>query len=169
MASTMRRAYYQGALVMHRQFAFEAGSDCLPISVKRKLDRLAIKIGRDQWLGMSSDEKTSISSLPCNSKDEYETLRTFIDDALARRGLQATALTQTVAQLADPPREVPAAVIESAREVGFFMDQTRWSKLDDDQQYALTKLLDPGKKRKRARALAEFLQDQPSFTQHNRA
>jgi hypothetical protein len=152
---------------MHRQFAFEAGSDCLPMSVKRKLDRLAIKIGRDQWLGMSSDEKTSISSR--NSKDECETLRTFIDDALARRGLQATALTQTVAQLADPPREVPAAVIESAREVGFFMDQTRWSKLDDDQQYALTKLLDPGKKRKRARALAEFLQDQPSFTQHNRA
>ncbi len=49
------------------------------------------------------------------------------------------------------------------------MDQTRWSKLDDDQQYALTKLLDPGKKRKRARALAEFLQDQPSFTQHDRA
>jgi hypothetical protein len=169
MASTMRRAYYQGALVMHRQFAFEAGSDCLPMSVKRKLDRLAIKIGRDQWLGMSSDEKTSISSLPGNGKDECETLRTFIDDALARRGLQATALTQTVAQLADPPREVPAAVIESAREVGFFMDQTRWSQLDDDQQYALTKLLDPGKKRKRARALAEFLQDLPSFTQHNRA
>jgi hypothetical protein len=81
---------------MHRQFAFEAGSDCLPMSVKRKLDRLAIKIGRDQWLGMSSDEKTSISSLPCNSKEECETLRTFIDDALARRGLQATALTQTV-------------------------------------------------------------------------
>ena len=45
---------------MHRQFAFEAGSDCLPMSVKRKLDRLAIKIGRDQWLGMNSDEKTSI-------------------------------------------------------------------------------------------------------------
>lgn len=153
---------------MHRQFAFEAGSDCLPMSVKRKLDRLAIKIGR-QWLGMSSDEKTSISSLPCNGKDECETLRTFIDEALTRRGLQATGLTQTVAQLADPPREVPAAVIESAREVGFFIDQTRWSKLDDDQQYALTKLLDSGKKRKRARALAEFLQDQPSFTQHNRA
>ena len=152
---------------MHRQFAFEAGSDCLPMRVK--LDRLAIKIGRDQWLGMSSDEKTSIANLPCNSKDECKTLRTFIDDALARRGLQATTLTQTVVQLADPPREVPAAVIESAREVGFSMDQTIWSKLDDDQQYALTKLLEPGKKRKRARALAEFLQDKPSFIQHNRA
>jgi hypothetical protein len=143
---------------MHRQFAFEAGSDCLPMSIKRKLDRLAIKIGRDQWLGMSSDEKTSIASLPCNSEDECKTLRTFIDDALVRRGLQATTLTQTVVQLADPPREVPTAVIESAREVGFSMDQTVWSKLDDEQQYALTKLLDPGKKRKRARALAEFLQ-----------
>ena len=73
--------------------------------------------------------------------------------------MQVTTLTQTVVQLADPPREVPAAVIESAREVGFSMDQTIWLKLDDDQQYALTKLLDPGKKRKRARALAEFLQD----------
>jgi hypothetical protein len=73
--------------------------------------------------------------------------------------MQSTTLTQAVAQLADPPREVPAAVIESAREVGFSMDQRRWSKLDDDQQYALTKLIDPSKKRKRARALAEFLQD----------
>jgi hypothetical protein len=144
---------------MNRQFAFEAGSDCLPMSVKRKLDRLAIKIGREQWLGLSSEEKTSISSLPCNSKNECEAFRSFIDDLLARRGMQATTLTQTVAQLADPPPEVPAAVIESAREVGFSMNQTRWSKLDDDQQYALTKLLDPSKKRKRARALAEFLQD----------
>jgi len=144
---------------MNRQFAFEAGSDCLPMSVKRKLDRLAIKISREQWLGMSSEEKTSISNLPCNSKNEYENFRSFIDDLLAKRGMQATTLTQTVAQLADPPFAVPAEVIESAREVGFSMDQTRWSKLDDDQQYALTKLIDPSKKRKRARALAEFLQD----------
>jgi hypothetical protein len=144
---------------MNRQFAFEAESDCLPMSVKRKLDRLAIKIGREQWLGMSSEEKTSISSLPCKSKEECETLRSFIDEVLARRGMQATTLTQAVAQLADPPREVPAAVIESAQEVGFSMDQRRWSKLDDDQQYALTKLIDPSKKRKRARALTEFLQD----------
>jgi hypothetical protein len=144
---------------MNRQFAFESGSDCLPMSVKRKLDRLAIKISREQWLGISSDEKTSISNLPCNSKYECETFRSFIDDLLAKRGMQATTLTQTVAQLADPPCEVPAEVIESAREVGFSIDQTRWSKLDDDQQYALTKLIDPSKKRKRARALAEFLQD----------
>ena len=77
------------------------------MAVKSKLDRLAIKIGRDQWLGMSSDEKTSLSSLPCNSKDECETLRTFIDDALAKRGLQATTLMHTAVQLAEPPREVP--------------------------------------------------------------
>jgi TRAP-type C4-dicarboxylate transport system substrate-binding protein len=40
--------------------------------------------------------------------------------------------------------------------VGFLLDQQKWSKLDDDQRYALTKLIDPAKKSKRARALAEF-------------
>ena len=47
-------------------------------------------------------------------------------------------------------------MIESAREVGFLLDQKKWSKQDDDQRYALTKLIDPAKKSKRARALAEF-------------
>jgi hypothetical protein len=42
-------------------------------------------------------------------------------------------------------------VIESAREAGFLLDQEKWSKLD-----AVSKLIDPGKKSKRARVSAEF-------------
>jgi hypothetical protein len=149
--------YGTGESAVNRRFAFETGSDCLPMSVKRKLDRIAIKIGRRQWLGMSPEEQTSISSLPCESKEECETLRSFIYSVLASHGTQPSSLTEVVAQLADPPVEVPAAVIESAKEVGFLIDQAKWLQLDDHQRYALTKLIDPGKKSKRARALAEFL------------
>ena len=46
-------------------------------------------------------------------------------------------------------------VVESGT-TGFLLDQSKWSTLDEEQRYALTKLLDPGKRNKRMRALAEF-------------
>jgi hypothetical protein len=141
---------------VNRQFAFEAEINCLPMSVKRKLDRVALKIGRKQWLGLRPEERMAISHLPSKSKEECEALRIFIRGVLARNSTEPISLPEAVGQLADPPVEVPVAVIESAREVGFLLDQQKWSKLDDDQRYALTKLIDPAKKSKRARALAEF-------------
>ena len=141
---------------MNRQFAFEAEINCLPMSVKRKLDRVALKIGRKQWLGLRPEERMAISRLPSESKEECEAMRIFIRGVLARHSTEPISLPEAVGQFADPPVEVPVAVIESARAVGFLLDQQKWSKLDDDQRYALTKLIDPAKKSKRARALAEF-------------
>jgi Conserved nitrate reductase-associated protein (Nitr_red_assoc) len=66
-------------------------------------------------------------------------------------------LPASVERSADPPAEVPAVVTESALEVGFMVDQEQWSKLDADQRFALTKLVDSGKQNKRKRALIEFL------------
>jgi len=144
---------------VNRQFAFESEINCLPMSVKRKLDRVALKIGRTQWLGMRPEERMAIAHLPSESREECEALRMFIRGVLVRHGTAPTSLPEAVGQLADPPVEVSVAVIESAREVGFVLDQKKWSKLDVDQRYALTKLIEPGKKSKRARALAEFFSE----------
>jgi hypothetical protein len=118
---------------VNREFAFEAKIndtlDCLPMSVKRKLDRVELKIGRKQWLGMRPEERMAIWHLPAESREECEALRRFIRGVLARYGTEPISLPEAVGRLSEPPVEVPAAVIESAREVGFLLDQQKWSKL----------------------------------------
>ena len=142
-----------------RRFAFEAEIGCLPMYVKRTLDRLAVKIGRAQWLAMTDEERESIGQLSTASKADCEIAKGLVRGILHRYGTEPTLLPPAVEQYADPPVEVPAAVIESALEVGVVLNQEKWSKLDTDQQYALTKLIDSGKKNKRKRALMEFFGD----------
>lgn len=146
-----------------RQFAFEADLyetlECLPMTVKRKHDRIAVKIGRKQWTAMGQGERMAVCHLPAESKEECEALRLFIFEAISRQGTEPVSLPEAVRRLAEPPPEIPDAVAESARDAGFLLDQQKWTKLDTDQRYALTKLIDPGKKRKLARALTEFFSE----------
>jgi hypothetical protein len=139
-----------------RRFAFEAETNCLPMFVKRTLDRLALKIGHSQWLSMTHEERASIGQLSTTSREDREIAKEVVRDILRRYGTEPTLLSQSVERYADPPVEIPAAVIESAREVGVLLTQEKWSKLNTDQRYALTKLIDSGKKNKRKRALMEF-------------
>jgi hypothetical protein len=142
---------------MDRRFAFEADSNCLPMYVKRTLDRLALKIGQSQWLSLTDQERTSIGQLSTVSKEDREIAKELIRDIMRRHGTEPTLLPARIEQLANPPLKIPAAVIEGAREVGVVLNQEKWSKLNTDQRYALTKLIDSGKKNKRKRALMEFL------------
>ena len=48
------------------RFAFEEAIDCLPMHVKRKLDRVALRIRRTQWLGMSPEGRGVIGRLPAS-------------------------------------------------------------------------------------------------------
>jgi hypothetical protein len=139
-----------------RRFAFEMESNCLPMYVKRTLDRLAVKVSHAQWLSMTHQERTSIGELVTVNKEDREIARELIRDILRRYGSEPTLLPQSVERFADPPAEAPAEVIESAREVGVLLDQEKWSKLNTNQRYALTKLIDSGKRNKRKRALIEF-------------
>jgi hypothetical protein len=146
-----------GEPAMNRPFAFEAGIDCLPMYVKRKLDRVALKISRDQWLGMSPEERNVIAQLPAERQDECLVLKKLVCDVLANHGAEPVCLPDTVRRMAQPPANIPAAVSQSAREVGVLLDQAGWSRLTGDQRYALTKLVNSGKKAKRTKALKEFL------------
>ena len=81
---------------MNRQFAFEAEINCLPMSVKRKLDRVGLKIGRKQWLGLRPEERMAISHLPSESKEECEALRIFIRGVLAHHSTEPISLPEAV-------------------------------------------------------------------------
>jgi hypothetical protein len=147
----------RGTQGLDRRFAFEADINCLPMYVKRMLDRLALKIGRGQWLAMTDQDRVSIGQLSTKSEEDCERAKRIVREILHRYGTEPTPLPQSVERFADPPVEVPAEVIESARELGVALTQEKWSSLNTDQRYALTKLIDSGKKNKRKRALREFL------------
>jgi hypothetical protein len=145
---------------MIRQFAFEweiyQNLECLPMTVKRKLDRIALKIGRQQWVAMGRGERLAICHLPADTEEECAALSLFVTDLIKRQGAAPMILPESVRKLAAPPDELPDAVLTSARDAGFALDQHLWNGLDAEQRYALTKLTDVGKKNKLARALAEF-------------
>jgi hypothetical protein len=138
-------------------FAFEEAINCLPMYVKRKLDRVALKVRQSQWLGMSPEERATIGRLPTSTEDECEAFRQSVRDLLWGYGTAPLVLAPSTAQAADAPAEVPESVVESARELGVFLSQEKWTQLNATQRYALTKLVDPSKRNKRAKALMEFL------------
>jgi hypothetical protein len=140
-----------------RRFGFEADTKCLPMYVKRTLDRLKLKIGRAQWLAITDQERLAIGRVSAEGEADCLGAQELVRGILRRYSTEPVLLPASVERSADPPAEVPAVVTESAREVGFIVDQERWSKLDSDQRYALTKLVDSGKQDKRKRALIEFL------------
>lgn len=142
---------------MDRRFGFEAETKCLPMYVKRTLDRLKLKIGRAQWLAITDQERLAIGRASTESEADCLSAQELVRGILRRYSAEPELLPASVERSADPPAEVPAVVTESALEVGFVVDQEQWSKLDADQRFALTKLVDSGKQNKRKRALIEFL------------
>lgn len=150
---------------MMRQFKFEAEMQatlaCVPMAVRRKLDRVGVKVGLEQWKALGRGERLAICHLPVELPDEREALRLFIAEAVRRAcGEEPRALDEAQRAVADPPRNLPAELTASARAAGVPLDQAAWDRLDADERYALIKL--GGSTRHShnlAAALAEFLRE----------
>lgn len=130
---------------MMRRFKFEdevyTSLACVPMVVRRKLDRAGIKIGLQQWQALGRGERMAICHLPDELPDEREALSLFIAEALRRaKGEEPRRLSEGQRALADPPRELPAQLADRARAAGVKLDQATWEKLDADERYALMKL-----------------------------
>jgi len=127
-----------------RWFQFEddihRSLDCVPMAVRRKLDRAGIKIGLAQWQTLGRGERLAICHLPAASSEELETLRLFIDEAVARHGSRPSALGEADRAMAEPPATLPAELADRASEAGVRLDQAMWNRLDADERYALIKL-----------------------------
>ena len=130
---------------MMRRFNFEGdiyeSLSCVPMAARRKLDRLAIKIGLEQWQKLSHGERLMICHAPASSAEECDALRLFINDvALARSGAPPRQLHEQGRLSADPPSAAPARLVANARTLGVGLTAREWELLDDDERYALIKL-----------------------------
>ncbi len=149
---------------MMREFRFEDEMHttlaCVPMAVRRKLDRVGVKVGLDQWNALGRGERLAICHLPVERHEEREAMRLFINEAVRRVcGEEPRALGEAQRASADPPARLPAPLAERARAAGVVLDQAAWERLDADERYALVKLGGGADvSHNLAAALAEFVQ-----------
>jgi hypothetical protein len=130
---------------MIRRFKFEdevhQTLSCVPMAVRRKLDKIGLKISLDQWQALGRGERLAICHLPIESAEERDTVATFIDETVRHRcGNAAKPLSEDIRRAADPPAAPPAMLITNAKAQGFEIGQPAWERLDQDERYALMKL-----------------------------
>ncbi len=136
---------------MFRRFHFEddiyCTLECVPMTVRRKLDRIGLKVHLAQWQGLGPGERLAICHLPAEQPDETEALRTFIIEAVKRTsGEEPRDLTPEQRQSWQPPEKVPPALVADAAAAGAVLTQAMWDRLDGDERYMLTKLEKRGSK-----------------------
>lgn len=130
---------------MMRQFDFEAdiyqSLSCLPMAARRKLDRLGLKIGLEQWQRFSRGERLMICHAPASMPDECDVLTLFINEVTAARsGSPPRALSAESRNEAEPPNLPPPSLVTNADAIGIAVTAQKWEGLDDDERYALIKL-----------------------------
>jgi hypothetical protein len=145
-----------------RRFNFEAEVyetlSCVPMAVRRKLDRAGVKIGLKQWQALGRGERLAICHLPADTSDQVDALKLFILEAVARGGTEPTTLSEADRAGAEPPPEPPTALVDHAGQLGFALDRSKWQGLDGDERYALMKLgAGPKLSHNLKAALREFL------------
>jgi hypothetical protein len=132
---------------MIRKFKFEdemhESLQCVPMAVRRKLDRVGLKIGLEQWKSLDRGERLAICHLPVDSTEECDALGMFLRETMKRRfGVEPKSLTDAQRASAEPPASPPARVIAHARAAGFDLSTAVWSQLDGDERFALLKMGD---------------------------
>jgi len=130
---------------MIRRFKFEdevhQSLSCVPMAVRRKLDRIGLKIGLEQWQQLGLGERLAVCHLPVDSIEEQEVARIFMREAVQNRsGGEVKELPDEVRSSATPPGSPPAMLTAHARAAGITLEQPEWERLDDDERYALIKL-----------------------------
>ncbi len=114
---------------------------CVPMQVRRKLDRIGLKVGLEQWRALSAAERMAVGYLPADDAEECDAMAAFVREAVARRcGSEPRPLSAEQRAAAEPPPSPPAELVGRARSAGYALDRSAWSHLDADQRYALTKL-----------------------------
>src|SRR5882757_306027 len=127
---------------MIRKFRFEdemhESLQCVPMAVRRKLDRVGLKISLEPWKALDRGERLAICHLPTNSPEECDALATFIREAMLRHfGVEPKSLTDAQRAGAEPPAAPPATLVAHAREAGFTLSNSAWTRLDGDEKFAL--------------------------------
>lgn len=129
-----------------RLFAFEsdfvATLRCIPMAVRMKLDRCAIKLSLRQWSRFTTPDRRTLLLPPCSTTAEVDSYRArLIALVAARAGESVKPLPEPPAALWGAVAALPLAVIAFARSVGVSPPTPQgWASLTDLERFALLKL-----------------------------
>ncbi|WP_309644839.1 nitrate reductase associated protein [Phenylobacterium sp.] len=127
-------------------FAFEAdfvaSLRCIPMAVRMKLDRSAIKLTLRQWRCFTPDDRRTLLEAPCRTPHEVGLYRAKLLWLVAQRtGEEARPLAEPAVALWEAAGDIPPAVIAFARSAGVLPPPPRaWSGLSDLERFTLLKL-----------------------------
>src|ERR1700684_962065 len=125
---------------MIRRFKFEDEGynslACVPMAVRRKLDRVGVKVSLEQWQALAQHERLAICHLPTDSEEERITVQTFLEETVrARAGTPTKALSEEVKRSAGPPETPPERLVENAKAAGVTLNQPAWDWLNGGERY----------------------------------
>jgi hypothetical protein len=127
-------------------FAFEsdfvATLRCVPMAVRLKLDRCAIKLSLRQWSRFTRDDRRRLLELACRTPAEIATYRAELVDLIAlRAGEPAKPLADLPAPLWEQAEAPPPVVVAFAASLGVAPPtNAKWRVLNELERFALIKL-----------------------------
>jgi hypothetical protein len=133
---------------MYKRFVFEGdihdSLECVPLSVRRKLDLAALKISLEGWQSLSRPERLALCHLPVDTPEELDVYREVLRGA-CERGCVA------LKKLDDPDAEartwnalhVPPGLAARLSDLDVTLGDADWVSLDEESRYALLKLAHP--------------------------
>ena len=146
---------------MYKRFAFEGdvhtSLDCVPLTVRRKLDLAGIKLSLVGWQRLTRDERLCLCHLPVDHDDEIDVYREVLLAFCQRRDVACKALVDPAATTRawnDP--HIPSPLRDRLPAFATRLDDERWASLDEECRYALLKLADP--KREAAKLVAALVE-----------
>jgi hypothetical protein len=139
---------------VYKQFQFEGdvhqSLDCVPLSVRRRLDLAALKISLAGWQELSRAERLALCHLPTESEADLAVYREVMLAFCAARGVTLKPLPAS-ARAWDAP-EAPPELRARLDELAVALPPALWRALEEDARYALVKLADPQREPAKLRA-----------------
>lgn len=132
---------------MFKRFEFEREAwqnlELMPMTVRRKLDLLGLKLHLEQWLALSHAERLIVCHFPVELSDERVALADFLREAVKRRaGGELAPVGAGAGGGAAQAAVIPADAARMISELGLAEDA--WKRFDADERYALAKLARKG-------------------------
>lgn len=131
---------------------------CIPMIVRYKLDTADKKLQLAEWSRLTSEEKRILAEIPCETSDEIEVCRSYLDERVWERSKKVVKDLGGVDATWEDLSQVPTEVLEKAREWQCLPPTlAQWISLDLLQRFALVKLSRSGHEGENfPKAMAEF-------------
>jgi len=121
--------------------AIHESLECVPLTVRRKLDRAGLEISLAGWQQLSRAERMALCHLPVDSELELALYREMLLTSCGVVGVSLERLDDPNASArVRVVRATPEAIVERTREVGTSIADEVWCSLDEETRYALLKL-----------------------------